>query len=126
MTAFEVASGLLGLPDAPTAIFTANDQSAFGAIAAAREARLRVPDDISVIGFDDIPMAEQFHPALTTVRQPFQQMASSAVNTLLAQVAGHSAAPQRITFAAELVVRKSTGPAPAARRGARPSGKRMT
>ncbi|CAB3756486.1 LacI family DNA-binding transcriptional regulator [Paraburkholderia humisilvae] len=116
MTAFEVASGLLDLPDPPTAIFTANDQSAFGAIAAAREAGLRVPDDISVIGFDDIPMAEQFHPALTTVRQPFQQMARSAVNTLLAQVAGHDAAPQRVTFAAELMVRDSTGPAPLAPR----------
>jgi LacI family transcriptional regulator len=109
MTAFELASGLLELPDRPTAIFSANDQGAFGVIAAAREAGLRVPDDISVIGFDDIPMAEQFHPSLTTVRQPFQQMASSAVNTLLAQIAGIDAASQRITFPAELVVRNSTG-----------------
>jgi LacI family transcriptional regulator len=115
MTAFEVASGLLKLADPPTAVFTANDQSAFGVIAAAREAGLRVPDDISVVGFDDIPMAEQFHPALTTVRQPFQLMASSAVNTLLAQVAGNDAAAQRVTFAAELVVRSSTGAVPAAR-----------
>jgi len=112
MTAFEVASGLLKLPDPPTAIFAANDQSAFGVIAAVREAGLRVPKDISVIGFDDIPMAEQFHPALTTVRQPFQQMASSAVNTLLAQISGIDAASQRITFPAELVVRDSTGKAP--------------
>jgi LacI family transcriptional regulator len=118
MTAFEVASGLLGLPNPPTAIFTANDQSAFGVIAAVREAGLRVPDDISVIGFDDIPMAEQFHPALTTIRQPFQQMSSSAVNTLLAQIAGFDAASQRITFPAELVVRDSTGPARIAQRPA--------
>lgn len=116
MTAFEVASSLLDLPDPPSAIFAANDQSAFGVIAAVREAGLRVPDDISVVGFDDIPMAEQFHPALTTVRQPFQQMASSAVNTLLAQIAGLDAASQRITFPAELVVRDSTGPALAERR----------
>jgi LacI family transcriptional regulator len=114
MTAFDVTFGLLNLAEPPTAIFTANDQSAFGVIAAVREAGLRVPDDISVIGFDDIPMAEQFHPALTTVRQPFQQMASSAVNTLLAQIAGVEAASQRITFPAELVVRASTGPAPSA------------
>lgn len=116
MTAFEVATGLVNLPDPPTAIFTANDQSAFGAIAAAREAGLRVPDDISVIGFDDIPMAEQFHPALTTVRQPFQQMSSSAVNALLAQIAGSDAVAQRRTFPAELVVRQSTAQAPAAAR----------
>ncbi|MBN3807905.1 LacI family DNA-binding transcriptional regulator [Paraburkholderia sp. Ac-20347] len=116
MTAFEVATGLVNLPDPPTAIFTANDQSAFGAIAAAREAGLRVPDDISVIGFDDIPMAEQFHPALTTVRQPFQQMSSSAVNALLAQIAGSDAVAQRTTFPAELVVRQSTAQAPAAAR----------
>ncbi|WP_027796994.1 LacI family DNA-binding transcriptional regulator [Paraburkholderia acidipaludis] len=112
ITAFEVASGLLDQPNPPTAVFTANDQSAFGVIAAAREAGLRVPKDISVIGFDDIPMAEQFHPALTTVRQPFQQMASSAVNTLLAQISGLDTASQRTTFPAELVVRNSTGPAP--------------
>ncbi|TDV16433.1 LacI family DNA-binding transcriptional regulator [Paraburkholderia caballeronis] len=118
MTAFDVTFGLLNHAAPPTAIFTANDQSAFGVIAAVREAGLRVPDDISVIGFDDIPMAEQFHPALTTVRQPFQQMASSAVNTLLAQIAGTEAASQRITFPAELVIRASTGPAPATPRRA--------
>ncbi|MBN3856337.1 LacI family transcriptional regulator [Paraburkholderia sp. Ac-20340] len=111
-TVFEAASGLLKLPDPPSAIFAANDQSAFGAIAAVREAGLRVPDDISVVGFDDIPMSAQFHPALTTVRQPFQQMSSSAVNALLAQIAGNDAVAQRTTFPAELVVRHSTAPAP--------------
>ncbi|WP_429487744.1 LacI family DNA-binding transcriptional regulator [Paraburkholderia sp. RAU6.4a] len=110
MMAFDVTFDLLNLAEPPTAIFTANDQSAFGVIAAIREAGLRVPDDISVIGFDDIPMSEQFHPALTTIRQPFQQMARSAVNTLLAQIAGIDAASQRITLPAELVVRDSTGP----------------
>jgi len=118
ITAFDVASDLFARPNPPTAIFTANDQSAFGVIAAAREAGLRVPHDISVIGFDDIPMSEQFHPALTTVRQPFQQMASSAVNTLLAQIGGYDAASQRTTFPAELVVRNSTGPVAVARRSA--------
>ena len=112
ITAFEVVSRLLDQPNPPTAIFAANDQSAFGAIAAAREAGLRVWQDFSVVGFDDIPMAEQFHPALTTVRQPFQQMASSAVNTLLAQIGGLETPSQRTTFPAELVVRKSTGAAP--------------
>ncbi|WP_321845290.1 LacI family DNA-binding transcriptional regulator [Paraburkholderia bannensis] len=107
MTVFEVASSLLKSAQPPTAIFAANDQSAFGAIAAVREAGLRVPDDISVVGFDDIPMAAQFHPALTTVRQPFQQMSSSAVSALLAQIEGSDALAQRTTFPAELVVRQS-------------------
>ncbi|HEY3596512.1 MAG TPA: LacI family DNA-binding transcriptional regulator [Paraburkholderia sp.] len=128
MMAFDVTFDLLNLAEPPTAIFTANDQSAFGVIAAIREAGLRVPDDISVIGFDDIPMAEQFHPALTTIRQPFQQMARSAVNTLLAQIAGIDAASQRITLPAELVVRDSTGPARKTARSSkrRPERKRPT
>jgi LacI family transcriptional regulator len=125
-TVFELASGLLKLPEPPTAIFAANDHSAFGAIAAVREAGLRVPDDISVVGFDDIPMAGQFHPALTTVRQPFQQMSSSAVNALLAQIAGNDALSQRTTFPAELVVRQSTArrtDASSARKGSRARAK---
>jgi LacI family transcriptional regulator len=127
MMAFDATFDLLNLANPPTAIFSANDQSAFGVIAALREAVLHVPGDISVIGFDDIPMSEQFHPALTTIRQPFQQMARSAVNTLLAQIAGIDAASQRIILPAELVVRDSTGPAPTnSRSGRRPERKRPT
>ncbi|QCP54293.1 LacI family transcriptional regulator [Trinickia violacea] len=116
VTGFEAASRLLALEEPPTAIFAANDLSAFGAIAAVREAGLRVPDDISVIGFDDIPMAAQVHPALTTVRQPFQQMARAAVNTLLASLDGTEASAARMTLPAELVVRQSTGQVSNARR----------
>ena len=81
---YEGARALMTLPSPPTAIFAANDLSAMGAMAALRNARLRVPEDVSVVGFDDIPAAEQNHPPLTTVRQPMQQMGRSAVNTLLA------------------------------------------
>jgi LacI family transcriptional regulator len=116
VTAFEATSRLLEMREPPTAIFAANDLSAFGAIAAVREAGLRVPDDISVIGFDDIPMAAQVHPALTTVRQPFQQMARAAVSTLLASINGTEAAAARITLPAELVIRQSTSRASSARR----------
>ena len=77
--------------------------------AAIKDAGLSVPGDISLIGFDDIPMAAQSHPPLTTVRQPLVWMGRSAVNTLLAQIAGIGAASQRITLPAELVVRDSTG-----------------
>lgn len=109
LKAYEAASDLLELPNPPTAIFTANDLSAFGVITAVREKGLRVPDDISVIGFDDIPMALQVHPPLTTIRQPFQQMARSAVTTLLAMMEGSETGSPRITLPAELVVRGSTG-----------------
>ncbi|RQR27578.1 LacI family DNA-binding transcriptional regulator [Burkholderia sp. Bp9142] len=112
MKAFEAASTLLAQVDPPTAIFCANDLSAFGAIAAVREAGLRVPNDISIIGFDDIPMAAQVHPALTTIRQPFPQMARSAVNTLLALIEGTDATSARITLPAELIGRNSTGTRP--------------
>ena len=105
---FEGAMRLLALADPPTAIFAANDLSAFGAIAAVREAGLRVPDDISVIGFDDIPTASQFYPPLTTVRQPIHQIGRAAVNTLLARIAGIEPASPQVILPTELILRAST------------------
>jgi LacI family transcriptional regulator len=118
MRAFEAASALLALPEPPTAIFAVNDLSAFGVIAAAREQGLKVPRDLSVVGFDDIPMASQVHPPLTTIRQPFAQMGRAAVNTLLSQMErerereSDDAIAPRIVLPTELIVRQSTGPAP--------------
>jgi LacI family transcriptional regulator len=100
---------LLALPDRPSAVFAANDMSAIGVMAGLREAGLRLPEEMSVIGFDDIPGAAQCHPALTTIRQPIQQMGRSAVNTLLALIAGLEAASPQIVLPTELVVRASTG-----------------
>jgi len=94
---FQATTELLSLAHPPTAIF-----------AAIREAGLRVPDDMSVLGFDDIPAAAQFYPALTTVRQPLHQMSRSAVNTLLALIAGIAPASPQVTLPTELVVRAST------------------
>jgi LacI family transcriptional regulator len=74
-----------------------------------------VPSDISVIGFDDIPMSSQVHPALTTVRQPFEKMARSAVNTLLANIEGTEAPSARLVLPTELIIRHSTGRAPSER-----------
>lgn len=105
---FTAAAKLLSLPRPPTAIFAANDMSAFGAIAAIREAGLRVPDDMSVVGFDDIPSAKQFNPALTTVRQPLYQIGRSAVDTLLAHIAGIEPVSPLVTLPTEMVVRAST------------------
>ena len=108
---FAATRELLALGEPPSAIFAANDLMAFGAIAAIREAGLRVPDDISVIGFDDIPTAAQFYPPLTTVRQPLHQIGRSAVSTLLALIAGIDPASPQVTLPTDLVVRASTAPA---------------
>jgi LacI family transcriptional regulator len=75
-----------------------------------------VPDDISVVGFDDIPIASQLHPQLTTVRQPLQQMARAAVNLLLALVAGLDAPSEQIVLPTQLIVRESTTPLKAKKR----------
>jgi LacI family transcriptional regulator len=102
------ARQLLALKKRPTAIFAANDLSAFGVIAALQEQGLRVPDDISVMGFDDLPAASQMHPELTTVRQPLGEMGRAAVSTLLAQIAGIGAVATKVMLPTELVVRRST------------------
>jgi LacI family transcriptional regulator len=111
---YEAAKRLLSLENPPTAIFAANDVSAMGALAAIRKAGLRSPEDISVVGFDDIPLAGQLHPGLTTVRQPLSQMARAAVNVMLAMIAGVDAPMPLITLPTQLVVRETTmAPAPA-------------
>ena len=100
---------LLALPEAPTAIFAANDFCAFGVIEAARERGLRVPEDLSVVGFDDVPMAAQVQPALTTVHHPLHDLGQRAATLLLDLLAG--AAPARhVELPSRLVVRHSTGP----------------
>ncbi|MFC4397709.1 LacI family DNA-binding transcriptional regulator [Arthrobacter sedimenti] len=106
------ARKLLELPDRPTAIFTGNDGQALGAYRAARAAGLRIPEDLSIIGFDDIPAAEWVEPGLTTIRQPVVQMAETAVRALLRHLDGDEELPQRIELGTELVVRGSTAPPP--------------
>jgi LacI family transcriptional regulator len=108
---FEAANRLIDLEKPPTAIFAANDVSAAGALVALREAGLKVPEDISVIGFDDISLASQLYPTLSTVRQPLPQMARAAVNMLLAMIVGLEAPSQRITLPAQLITRQSTAAA---------------
>lgn len=110
-TGYEITKRLLqsAVPP-PTAIFASNDLSAFGAMDAARECGLRIPDDISIIGFDDIPQASLVYPKLTTVRQPLEQMGRVAVKILLEQIENRSCPPQRVTLATQLVIRDSCGP----------------
>ena len=102
------ARQLLALPRRPSAVFAANDLSAFGLMGVFQEHGLRIPEDVSVVGFDDVAAAAQVHPALTTVRQPLADMGRAAVSTLLAQIAGVGAGTTRVTLPAELIVRRST------------------
>lgn len=108
----EAARSLLTREDRPTAVFAANDMSALGVLQVALELGLRVPDDLSVIGFDDIPEASSSTPPLTTLAQPLQDLGAQALQMLVELLAGNEV-PSRVHLPAELVVRGSTGPAPA-------------
>src|ERR1700720_2098462 len=99
-----------------TALLAYNDISAIGAIWAFQEAGLRVPDDVSVVGFDDIPSAAFNSPGLTTVRQPLQRMGQIAAKTVIDQIEGNEEYIAEIAIEPEFVVRASTGPAPAVTR----------
>lgn len=96
-----------------TALFAYNDISAIGAMRAFQEAGLRIPQDISIVGFDDIAHASFCLPSLTTVRQPLNKMGRTAAETLLARIEGTGDVNGEIAVEPELVIRKSTGAAPA-------------
>ncbi|TMB96733.1 MAG: LacI family transcriptional regulator [Chloroflexi bacterium] len=104
----DAVAGLLGLAAAPTAIFAFNDRWAIGAYAAVRDAGLRIPADVSVVGFDDLEMDEWVQPALTSVRQPRREMGRIAADVLLAVLAGESAS-ELVVVEPSLVIRGSTG-----------------
>ncbi|WP_020400185.1 LacI family DNA-binding transcriptional regulator [Kordiimonas gwangyangensis] len=103
----ECARILLSRTDRPTAIFAGNDEMALGVYQVAREMKLRVPYDVSIVGFDDTPIASRVSPTLTTVKLPIREMGKSAAAMLLAP----ADAPKRtepISFMPEIVVREST------------------
>jgi LacI family transcriptional regulator len=104
---YQCAHQLLGLSDPPTAIFASNDSMAFGTMEAARERGLRLPDDLSIIGFDDIPQARQVHPQLTTVCQPLEEMGQRAALLLLHYIAHPMEEIERIKLPTELILRES-------------------
>src|SRR5207249_862853 len=93
-----------------TALFAYNDIAAIGAIWAFHEAGLRVPEDISIVGFDDIPGAAYANPGLTTVRQPLIKMGQIAAQTVVDQIEGRGEYVPEIAIEPEFVVRESTGP----------------
>lgn len=106
--AYEAAGRLLHLPSLPTAVVCSNDQIAAGVIRRLSEEGLKVPRDISVVGFDDLPFATQMNPPLTTVRQPIAQIGRRAVELLLRMIEGESEPGEKIIVPSELVVRQST------------------
>jgi LacI family transcriptional regulator len=107
---YRAAQQLLALAEVPTAVFAANDLSALGAIEAIRERNLRIPEDISVTGFDDIPQAAVTNPKLATVRQPLNQMGGEAVNVLLKWLEDPSLEIGQITLETQLIIRDSCAP----------------
>lgn len=109
-TADQPAHELLALPDRPTAVFAANDLMAIATIDAAADMGLRVPEDLSVVGFDDVPEAGYLIPSLTTVRPDFDAVAKEALDLLLAQVGGHDVGDPQRTIAPTLVPRDSVRP----------------
>ncbi len=96
-----------------TALFAYNDISAIGSLWAFREAGLRVPEDISIVGFDDIPGAAYANPGLTTVRQPLVKMGQIAAQTVVDLIEGRGEYAPEIAIEPDFVIRQSTGPAPA-------------
>ena len=105
---YEGMHRLMALQQPPTAIFASNDEMALGAMRAARELKLRIPDDVSLVGFDDVQMAQFAAPPLTTVRQPMSDMGRRAVEMLLLQIKGDDLPQSRVVLPTEFVVREST------------------
>ena len=108
----EQALRLLTLADPPTGIVAGNDAQAFGVFQAVNELRLRAPGDVSVVGFDDVPVAAWAALLATTVRQPLAAMAATAFRMLRAGDTGTTAQAHHVELATSLVVRDSTAPPP--------------
>ncbi|MGW8767202.1 LacI family DNA-binding transcriptional regulator [Streptomyces sp. NPDC055815] len=109
---FRGARELLALPEPPTAVFAGSDQQAMGVYEAARQGGLSIPRDLSVVGFDDLPMCQWLSPPLTTVRQPLEEMGRVAARTLFQVLEKQPLVTPRMELSTELKVRLSTAPPP--------------
>ena len=110
---YVAAARLLDRVDRPTAIFASNDNTAVGTMRAALERGMRIPEDLSIVGFDDTEVARNVWPRLTTVRQPLAELGRTAVSLLNRLIEGQRTEALRIELATRLIVRESTGPPPA-------------
>ena len=99
---------LLDLPEPPTAIITANDICAFGAMRALQNRGQQVGKDVSVIGFDDITLADHWQPSLTTIAQPFRKIGFTLMQALISVITAENVLPQTMVEP-KLVIRQSTG-----------------
>ena len=113
---FRRGGELLDLAEPPTAIFAGSDQQALGVYEAARQRGLRIPQDLSVVGFDDLPVARWVSPPLTTVRQPLAEMGRAAAQMLGEIIEDRPLRSRRVELSTELIMRESTGPVPGSAR----------
>ena len=111
---YHAAKRLLGMLPRPTAIFACNDLMALGVLLAARELGLHCPEELSIVGFDNLDFAEFTAPALTTVGQPGYQLGTTAARLLLERIAGLKQPPQKVVLPTELKIRNSVAPPPSA------------
>jgi LacI family transcriptional regulator len=111
---YELANSLLDRPLPPTAIMACNDLMALGAMSAAQERGLVIGRDLSITGFDNIPMAEHSHPPLTTVNQPIYQIGNMVCEMLINRIHGGMKEVEQVLLSPSLVIRQSCGPAPSA------------
>ncbi len=111
--AYAATGRILSLGKSPTALLLMNDFSAVGAVRAAQERGRRVPEDLSVVGFGDIPLAAMTDPSLTTIREPFQEMGYQAADRLLKMIQGRRVRAKHLILPVQLVIRNSTAPPPA-------------
>jgi len=109
---YQAAQQLLKLPARPTALLAINDLLAIGALRAASDLGLRVPDDLSLVGYDDIPLSSYLTPRLTTSSKDMVEVGRKAVELLLARIQDPERSQQRVEVQARFIVRESTGPAP--------------
>jgi LacI family transcriptional regulator len=103
---------LLALPRPPTAVFVSSDRMALGAMSAARERGLRIPEDIAIVGYDDLFMAAHTSPPLTTVRTPIDAISTRSTQMLIDAIRGRPIEPRQVILPVELVVRQSCGAVP--------------
>jgi LacI family transcriptional regulator len=108
----EITHSILAMNPRPTAIFALNDLMALGALRAAAEAGCSVPQDLAVIGYDDLELAQYTNPPLTTIAQPKKEVGAQAILLLVDRIARKDRPPSRLVLPPELIVRRSTQPVP--------------
>ncbi len=116
---YEGMGKFLAASEVPTATLVINDYSAMGALRAAKEMGYRVPEDVSIIGYGDVPLASMTQPPLTTIRSPYQDMGHEAAHMLIKLIHGKRLSQKHLVLPVELIVRKSTAPPPPQKRNRR-------